>query len=428
MLEKATALLLLPVIIVTVLTGCFDAREIDDEVYAISIGIDKGLKDKLRLTIQYPTYMGPGGSESGGGASEKENKKAQSSSIVHTVEAPTILEAIDMFSTNTSRHVSFIHAKWVIFSEELAREGVDGYIAGFERFRETRPSMSVAVVRGSAEKFITENKAYTGGNISKSVELLLSQSDKTGIFPKVKIVDFHTAIISSYRCPIALYAGINEFNYESNGAKAGNTGRKGLLPGEVPRSGISKRELAGMSVFKGGKMVGYLDAYETAAYLMIVGKYKNGMISIPDKYSPEHNIVFDIHKSRPNKVKAYIKDGKPVIDLTIELETEIYSIQSQINYESLELTHDLESQINDHLLESIRHTINKTQKELKADIFGFGENMAGNFFTIEKWEAYDWLSKYPDAIINLSLDSKIRRTGTVLQNYKKVKNMGGAEK
>jgi spore germination protein KC len=65
----------------------------------------------------------------------------------------------------------------------------------------------------------------------------------------------------------------------------------------------------------------------------------------------------------------------------------------------------------------MNHTIKKTQKELKADIFGFGEHMAGNFFTIEDWEAFDWLSRYPDAKVNVSLNLKIRRTGSIFQTY-----------
>jgi spore germination protein KC len=422
--KRFAVLILSSILTAFILTGCFDAREIDDEVYAVSIGVDKGKRERLRLTIQYPTYKGPGGVESSGGSSDQDNKKAQSDSIVHTIEAPTMLEAIDMLSTTISRRVSLIHAKWVIFSEEFAREGIEGYIAGLERFKETRPSMSIVVVRGTAEEFITENQSSIGGSLSKSIELLLSQSKFTGFFPMVKFMDFHKAMISTYRCPIALYGGLNRFEYDTD-PSADKRGRKGLLPGEVFRSGTIKRELAGMAVFHGGKMIGYLDAYETAAYLLIIGKYRSGLMSIPDKYSPEHNIIFDIHKSRSPRVKAYFRDGIPVIDLALNLEAEIYAIQSETKYEQPDLSLDLENQISEYLLTSIRHTLEKTQKELKADIFGFGAHVAGNFFTIEEWEAYDWLKKFPDAVINPSVTVKVRRTGSIFQTYKKVRSMMG---
>jgi spore germination protein KC len=421
--ERTIALILTAVILGSLLSGCFDSREIDDEVYAISVGVDKGLEGRLRLTIQYPTYKGPGGAEGSGGSTGDENKKAQSNSLIHTIEAPTMLEAIDMLSASISRRVSLIHAKWVIFSEEYAREGIEGYIAGLERYKETRPSMSVVVVRGTAEEFITENESSIGGSLSKSVELLLTQSRFTGIFPMVEFMDFHTAMISPYKCPIALYGGINDFDFEDNAAKL--DGRKGFIPGEIPRSSVTKREIAGMAVFHTGRMVGYLDAYETAAYLMIKGQYKSGMMSVPDKKEPGKNIIFDVHKSRPTRIKAYFKDGKPTIDVIVDLEAEIYAIQGETKYEKLDLTRELENQIRAFLLDSIKHTIKKTQEELKADIFGFGENMAGNFFTIEEWESFDWFSQYPDAEINPSLKLKIRRTGTIFQSYKKVKSGEG---
>lgn len=423
--ERIITLLLTAAILASLLAGCFDAREIDDEVYAISVGVDKGKAAKLRLTIQYPTYMGPGGAESQGGSSGDENKKAQSGSLVHTIEAPTMLEAIDMLSTSISRRVSLIHAKWLIFSEEYAREGIDGYIAGLERYKETRPSMSVVVVKGTAEDFITANESRIGGSLSKSVELLLSQSKFTGIFPMVEFMDFHTAMVSPYKCPIALYGGINDFDFKDDAAKL--DGRKGFIPGETPRSSVSKREIAGMAVFHTGKMAGYLDAYETAAYLMIKGQYKSGMMSIPDKNHPDKRIVFDVHKSRPTKIKAYFKDGRPVIDVLVDLEAEIYAIQSDTRYERLDLTQELEEQIREFLLESMKHTIKKTQKELRADIFGFGENMAGNFFTIEEWESFEWFDQYPDVEINTDLKLKIRRTGTIFQSYKDVREKEGED-
>ena len=116
-MHKGETLLLLPLLMISFLSGCFDAREIDDEVYAISVGVDKGSSDNLRLTIQYPTYMDSGGNvENTSGTSDGKSKKKQANSIVHTIEAPTMLEVLDMFSTCISRRVSLMHAKWVIFS------------------------------------------------------------------------------------------------------------------------------------------------------------------------------------------------------------------------------------------------------------------------------------------------------------------------
>ncbi len=416
MYKKFYALVLVVAIFFSCLSGCYDAREIDDEVYAISIGVDKGVNNKLRLTVQYPIYKG--GSEGGQGQSGTQSGNVQEGSNINTIEAPTVLEGIDMLSMAISRRVSLIHTKWLIFSEDFAKLGVGGYIGGFERFRETRTTMSILVTKGKAEDFIKESKSNIGSSLSKSIELLLAQSQTSGFFPLVKFSEFYKNLLSTYKGSIALYGGVNDFKNleEKDVENPPLVAGKGFLPGQLPRRGVSKKELAGLSIFDGGKMVGVLDSYETTYYMMLTGNFKNGRVSIPDKYSPGNAIVFNLHNSRKPKVKAYFKDGKPIIDLKIVMESEIYAIQSRMDYEKLSMQKDIESQIREFLLRGMNDTIKKTQKQYGVDIFGFGGWMAGNFFTIDEWENYNWLSHYKDAEINLELHVNVRRTGLIFNS------------
>jgi hypothetical protein len=70
-------------------------------------------------------------------------------------------------------------------------------------------------------------------------------------------------------------------------------------------------------------------------------------------------------------------------------------------------------QIEEFLLKGMNDTIKKTQKQYGVDVFGFGGWMAGNFFTIDEWENYNWLSHYKEAAINLDLKVNVRRTGLI---------------
>lgn len=431
MLRRIIILFCLVSILTPALAGCFDAHEIDDQVYALSVGVDKGKYKKVRLTVQYPTYKSGGSS---GGSSQKEPsgskaKSAQSGSNVATVEAPTMLEAVDMLNTGVSRRITLMHTKWYIFSEEFAREGIDGYISGLERFRETRGSSAIIVARGTAEDFIKANESTIGDSLSKAIELHLMQSSTTGFFPEARFYDFYFALFSPYRSPIALYGGVNDLEppYDVPADPESITSRQSLTPGELPRSGVSKIELAGLAVFNGGKMVGSMDAHEAACYMMITGNYNGGKFSIPDRHSPDKAIVFDIHKSRNPRIKAYFKDGKPRIDVNLNLESEVYVIQSRIDYEQLSRQTELENQIEDYILECLKKTIKRTQEEYKSDIFGFGEWVAGNFSTIGEFEAYNWQSHYPEAQVNISLDIKVRRTGLIFHSSPLFNSSGKGE-
>jgi len=411
MLKLAACLL----VVCILLSGCFDAREIDDEVYAISIGIDKGTKNTIRLTIQYATYAG-GGQQSG--SSGMENPNMQGDSIVQTIECPSVLEGIDMFGMAISRRISLMHAKMVVFSEEFAKEGVGIYLAPIERYRETRGSMAVVVTRGSAEEFIKEVKSNIGGTISKAVELMFLQAKYNNYFPYIQFNEFYKNIISSYQQPIAIYGDINDFKNKTDekSQDVPMSIMKGYLPGEIPRRGVTKIEYAGVAVFNGDKMEGALDFYECTYYLILIGKFKTGAITFKDPNAPENVIVLDIRSEKKPKIKAYFQDGKPVIDINLKIESDIESIQSRINYEEEDLHRELTDYAKKILTDNMYKLIEKVQKELGSDIFGFGRYMAGNFKTIQEWEEYNWFSHFPEAQVNLELDLHIRRSGMMTRS------------
>ena len=121
MVKKALSISLILTILSSFVTGCYDATEIDDEVYAISVGIDRGASEKVRLTVEFPLYTG--GSAGSGSSSGTGGGNSQETSSTNTIEAPSVLEAVNMYNMSTSRKVSLMHAKWYVFSEDFAQPG-----------------------------------------------------------------------------------------------------------------------------------------------------------------------------------------------------------------------------------------------------------------------------------------------------------------
>lgn len=411
-MPKKLSLLMISILICFTLTSCYDAREIDDEVYAIALGIDKGSTNAFRISIQYPNYKGQGG----GGSKEEKGSGQQESSNVSTIEAPTILEGINMFGMAIPRRVSLMHIKVLVISEDLAREGVSKIVAPLERYNETRNTMNVIVSRGSAESILKENTIYIGSSLSKAIELIIQQSYYSNYFHRAEFLDLYRDIRSLYSQPIAIYAGVNDFNkITQNSQPSALIVGKGYLPGELARRGVKKLDLAGVAVFKKDKMVGSLDSNEFAYYQMIIGEFTGRIMSIQDKNSPGDAIVLNLKNSRPPSIKATMNNDKPTIDILIKLEGNIEAIQSGFNYEQIGTIEDLNREIENHVLEGMQKTIKKTQEELQSDIFGFGRQIAGHFTTIQEWENYNWPDRYPEAAVNVKVDVNIRRTGTMIR-------------
>jgi len=63
-MRKTISITLIVVILVTMLTGCYDLMEPDEMTYVLAIGLDKGVKDKLRLTVEFHTTKGGSSSKS----------------------------------------------------------------------------------------------------------------------------------------------------------------------------------------------------------------------------------------------------------------------------------------------------------------------------------------------------------------------------
>jgi len=416
-MRKISIILLLTLLTMN-LTSCYDANEIDDMAHVVAIGVDRGISDKWRLTLQFSTMKesgGGSGTESGGGGGDSKGDYSYVS-----VDAPSFFEGINMLNTALPRKLNFMHAQIIVFSEDVAKAGLIGeYIAPIIRFREIRWSAHVFVAKGKALDFIKENNPYMGTMVSKSFQLLINESDETGFFPHVTLEDFYAGIKSTYHQSIAAIAAVNDSkNFKEEGEPWGtefNTGGN-YVAGQIPRSGDNKLELFGTALFDGDTMVGELNGDETRYLLMAQGEFKRGLFTMQDPQKPGVIIPLDVTSSRKPDIKISFDGSMPVINLKVELDADILAIQSGINYEQPELKSVLEDEFEKIVLEGIASVIQKCQS-LNTDVLKFGDAAAKNFLTIGDWESYNWNNHFKDAAVSIEVKVTIRRTGTQIKSY-----------
>lgn len=414
-MRKAIAILMLVILTLT-LTSCYDANEIDDMLHVVAVGIDKGISDKWRLTLEFSTMSGGGsGSSQSSGGSE-----SQGEYTYVTIDAPSFFTGIDMLNTALPRKLTFIHAQIIVLSEELAKSGLIGeYIAPINRFREMRRSAHVFVVKGKASEFLKENKPFIGNMVSKNFQILINESDDTGFFPHITLEHFYAGLKSSYNQPIVTLAAINGFDaFKKEGEPWGtefNTGGN-YTAGALPRAGENKIELFGTALFDGDKMVGELNGDETRYMLMARGEFERGFFTMQDPQKPELIIPLDVKGPTEPEVRVTFDKAKPIIYLKVHLNADLLAVQSRINYEKPELKELLESAFQQIVKGGIEKVIRKCQG-LNVDVFMFGDNAKKNFLTISDLENYNWNSHFKDAEVKVEVEFSIRRTGTQIDSY-----------
>lgn len=143
MMHRQRVILLLITLIIPFLTSCYDAKELDEWAYVYTMGIDKGVSDNLRITLQIETMReqqsnGPG-------------SKEQNDFTVITLDCPSFYSGVNMINTSLSRKLNYMHAKYFVISEALAKEDISGLMSAFVRDRQIRRIMHMVVVRGTAQ-------------------------------------------------------------------------------------------------------------------------------------------------------------------------------------------------------------------------------------------------------------------------------------
>ncbi|HEY9062521.1 MAG TPA: Ger(x)C family spore germination protein [Pseudobacteroides sp.] len=417
-MHRLMAVILLFCMLVSMLSACSsDAREIDDLAYIVAIGIEKGVTDKGRLTVEFPTMH----DQTSGGTSVSTGSSTggQGGYETVTVDAPSFYAGMDLLDTIMPRHINFQHIKFIVISEELARSGLVGeFLAPLIRFREVRRTTNVLVSRCSPMDFLKANKPLIGSAASKAMDDLLAAPSDTGYFPLVSLNDFYDDLKATYNQPIATLASLNtDNNFKQQGSKWGTEFKPAgeEYAGEIPKTGGSKIELFGTAVFDGDMMVGELNGEETRLMLMARGEYENGKFTIQDPEKPELVVPLEIRPARKPEIKIKLQNDKPIINLTLYLEGDILAIQSRINYESKDLKPLLEKSFEAYIKTRLDNLMGKC-KTLKADVFKFGFVAARQFFTIQEWEKYNWISQFEKAEINTNVRFVIRRTGTMMRS------------
>ena len=187
-----------------------------------------------------------------------------------------------MVESSLSRTLSYMHAKYLVISEDLAREGVERFINSMVRSWQIRRIMHIIIAKGKASSFVKGFVPKLTTATSKAQTGFMDIYKDTGLFFDTDYQRFLEDLKTTYRMPAATLAALNDFsNYRTRETPKEFKSEGEYYAGELPRSGGNKFEFW-YGLFNGDKMVGQLNGDESRALLMIRGEFKSASISIAD--------------------------------------------------------------------------------------------------------------------------------------------------
>lgn len=221
------------VIILSLLqTGCWNAREIDELGFVLSIGLDKS-ENGFKVTAQMAspqTY-----SKTSPGLPTK-------SFWVVSSTGKTIFEAIRNMASISSRRIFWSHIKVILISEDIVKSNTIEIFDFFIRNPELRLRTLVAVTPGEAGKLlditpvmekdpgiylekIIQNKNLTG----KSYNIMLKDFIQDYLDPNVAPVTSRLIIDKSKQVPVVKTSGAYVFTENNFPVPLSEQNTKGLL-------------------------------------------------------------------------------------------------------------------------------------------------------------------------------------------------------
>ncbi|MDD2234428.1 MAG: Ger(x)C family spore germination protein [Desulfitobacteriaceae bacterium] len=392
-----SSLLVLSLLLVVQLSGCWSRREINQLGFVGAIAIDAiEDSDLLEVTVQLirPEALSSG---AGGGSSDSGSKERI---WLVSAKGATVSDAISELNTISGDFLFVGQLTSVIIGEEAAKRGVKKLLDVFDRLPQLRRTIWITVTKSKA-KTILETTPSLAGVPSLTIEGLFRYRGENSLAYPSNLNNMLIALSSRSTSPVA--ARLTVVSSEA---------------GEGENS--QEIKLEGSGVFKGDQLVGWFDGSETRGLLWITGKAKHTTLTIAklDELEEKQKYVSFYILTASKKIHTELKDQKLSIKIKITCQCTLIEQTGSRDMLTRELKLDretidaFESAIASQIKEETWAALLKAQ-QYQTDVFGIGERFyiehPQQFKEIQK----DWPQLLADADFEISAAARIRRVGLI---------------
>jgi spore germination protein KC len=368
-------------IMVPLLSGCWDRKEVNDLALITAAGIDKVSDKSLELSVlvYIPKSAGSGQSmdgSGGGGAAQ---------TLVRSAKGVTIAEAMAKLQEKLPRHVFWGHTEVFIFNEQVAKTGLSKHID----FMMRHPQL-----RERSQPFISHQKA----------------KDVLGLLPPLER-DLATVLSELESLHVGLEVSVKDFS-EMLLSESGDTAVPWIkiLPAQ---KGKPKNDtiayIAGTAIFKKDKLVGKIDDSITRGLLWLRNEVRLATVTVNPKGTNGY-VSLNLQKASSDLVPKF-ENGKWKMVLKTNAEADIIQNTTNLDMNNPKVIKLLQQLLRQDIEERVNLALDQVQKKMKADVFGFGDAFYRKYPHLWNKEKYRWDEIYPNVEVSIESKIKIRRQG-----------------
>lgn len=376
-ISKCFLLTIVTFVSLSLTTGCWNYREIDQLLIVGGVAIDKAKNGQYLLTVE--AIHTEGGTET------------KTISKTFSMTGRTIFDAARNEISISGKKLYWSHAKVVIISKEVAEEGIIKILDWFQRDSETRADLNILVSNEKTASEIIVGKKDPQVIKALEIENMLKNQKALSKAPMIEI----WKVINDIQAP----------------------GISAVIP-VVGLNGSNKPIVKGTAIFNKDKLIGFLNGLESQNLLFIRDEIEGGLLveGENEDYFPTP-VTMEIFHSK-TKSKPIIETNNITINISIGTTLAIDEIEGNENYmDDLELS-NLKNSIEKMLNNRIENFIKETQFNYGVDIFGFGAKIKDE--KPQKWKQieHNWGEMYKEVNVNVKSKVKIKGSGTLAEPIK----------
>lgn len=381
------------IIFISTFSASYNSLNLDNLAFAVAIGIDKSTSNKLKVTFEFLA------------TSPSTESGAETKPVLNSVECSSITNGINIMNAYLGKKVNLSHCKLIIFSEELAKDGISNEVYSLINEVQVRPSANIIISKCNTKYYIENSVPSLESLIPRYYDIFPNTSEYTGYTCNATIGDFFNALVCNSCSPYAILGGINNPNTDPNQLQTSDDAS--IKSNESPITGNRSSQNIGLAVFKDDKLAGELNAIETICFLNIRKQVDTFLVSIPNPEDTTSKIDIYLSLKDTHNIDVSFVNGTPFIKLKLKFSGKIYSMSKNSQYLDEDVLNSISNSCNSFLENEFLKYLYKTSTVFESDINGFGVYALSQFSTSSEFNNYDWLNNYKNSTFDIDINTVI---------------------
>jgi spore germination protein KC len=356
-----------------IFTGCWNYREVEQLAIASGVAVDEKSDGITHLTIEVVNIG-------------RDGKATYEPKYIES-DGYTFFEAARKAVTKEGKKIYWSHAKVVIISEEIARKDIAKYLDFLFRDAETREDIWLLISKEKTAGEILQSKGMLKPIVSFQIDDAMRSQKSITRFPFIQLYEFFDRLFYKQVAPILPTINL----VEQHGEKSTHVG--------------------GTAIFKGEKLIGFLNEEDTKSMLWLRDEVKGGLIILKNAAGTDDNVTLEIYKSK-SKITPIVQEGVLKMKVEVDVDVSIGEIMGTSDFISSPGRQKLKAFAEKHVEKDINTMYTLVRDNYNADVFGFGRNIEMKMPDVWKQIKDDWDNFYAELELELNVKVNIRGSAT----------------